>query len=373
MSTLHICNTFFEWELENPTPLDLSEAFAQHVVFKQLQFLPVLYGKEKDGVLVCETPNPEYLLSLPFTPPTLHLLSDKKKLPFNLATAIEDDKSTQPFDFKQIQSWGPSLLIAKWAKKHTLNYSMPPWEIVKQVHSKQFSFEQGSKLPQARLLNQATDATEWLSQVKGKKVLKTCFGTSGKGHLIIDEKSDKNKILSFLQKEWNKSLPVIAEPWVERILDFSTQWLIEEGGKILYLGSTLCKNNPRGQYESSEVGNEEHLFGSYLKFLQQHQEFVIPVLKTMQNLGWFGHVGIDAFIYQEDEIATLHPLVEINARKTMGFVALMLQQHHFPGETVSISYSHNTAGYLPSSTISSKLKKSVFRHNLAVSKKDTLK
>lgn len=81
--TLHIANTFFEWELENTASIDLTEAFAQHPIFKQLQFLPCLYANPQDVVLVSEIPNPEYLASLPFATPSLHLLSSKEKLHLN--------------------------------------------------------------------------------------------------------------------------------------------------------------------------------------------------------------------------------------------------------------------------------------------------
>ncbi len=350
MTTLHIANTFFEWELENAAPLDLAEAFAQHAVFNQLQFLPLLYASPKDRVLISNTADPLYLSTLHFNTPSLYCLSNEEKIPI-----------------KHIESWGPSLLIARWAKKHALNYCTPDWDIVKQVHSKQFSFEQGAKLPQAKLLFNETHYEQWLSEIKGKKVLKSCFGTSGKGHLIIDEKSNEEKrIFSFLQKEWNKNLPVIAEPWVERFLDFSTQWIIEKEGTLSYVGATLCKNTQRGQYESNIVGDEELLFDSDIEFLEEHKHIVLPVLETMKKRGWFGHLGIDAFVYKQEGKKTLHPLVEINARKTMGFVALMIQKHHFPKEIVQISYTQNTSGHLPSYITSSKGKTTFFKRNLQI-------
>jgi predicted ATP-grasp superfamily ATP-dependent carboligase len=68
----------------------------------------------------------------------------------------------------------------------------------------------------------------------------------------------------------------------------------------------------------------------------------------MISLGYFGNVGIDAMLYGSP--VTLHPIVEINARKTMGWVALEVQKRHFPNQTLTLSYAKNSAeGWLPSS------------------------
>ena len=63
MSKLFLANTSFELELENPS-LDLKTIFQKHPNFLQLQFLPVLFAKEKDYVVVTAYPPDEYLLSL---------------------------------------------------------------------------------------------------------------------------------------------------------------------------------------------------------------------------------------------------------------------------------------------------------------------
>ena len=58
----------------------------------------------------------------------------------------------------------------------------------------------------------------------------------------------------------------------------------------------------------------------------------------MLCLGYFGNVGIDAMVYRSENGPQLHPIVEINARKTMGFAALELQKRHFPNKTITLSF-----------------------------------
>ncbi len=353
---IHIANTFFEWELEKQPNCSLSEAFFQHPIFVQLQFLPMLYAEASEGVLVTALPPPEYittLQALDIPPPRMCTLLDP---------AIAN--------FKEIEAWGASQLIAEFADRHNLIYLMPQWDVVRHVNSKRFSFESSPKLLGAEMLHNEGQAKQWLGSFEGKKVIKTCYGVSGKGHLIIDDPCFPwEKIKAFLQREWKQELPVIAEPWVARVLDFSTQWKIEKEKQISYIGSTLCQNDSRGQYRYNLVGDEKTLFGSHEYFLHQHIQIVKPILSNMANLGFFGNVGIDAMLYimpENPEEILLHPVVEINARKTMGWAGLKLQKKHFPQNILRFSYTQTAKGYLPQSLIAKSGKVIHFQRNLTI-------
>jgi len=343
MPKLHIANAFFEWELEAEPKVSLREAFLQHPIYLQLQFLPVLYA---DGpVLLTDAPSPEYWTVL-----------QGHGIDIPVHFTLDDDVMCDA-----IESWGPSQLIAEWAAVHDISYSIPDWRIVKEVNSKRFSFENSPKLLHAVLLTEETQAKAWLRSFPGPKVLKSCFGVSGRGHLLIED-LPWERIVRFLHAEWKKELPVIAEPWVERLLDFSTQWEIHR--QIVYLGSTICQNDGRGQYQYNEVGDENVIFGKWLPFLIEHRKQVEPLLTAMANRGFFGNVGIDAMIYGTADNPVLHPVVEINARKTMGWVALVFQQRYFPHAKVQLRYMNEVDGYLPNSLVLKNGKRVSFSKNL---------
>lgn len=332
MSILHICNTFFDFELfKTPFP-PLENAFDQHEVFLQLQFLPFLYGSKEDGVVVSFIPENSFwkqLEDLNISPPQLHLTQEEKFPPL-----------------EYLNVWGHSPTIAKWADKKKLSYQMPPWSIVQLVNSKEFSF-QACPLPGGKLIFNEGELREWLKTIKGNKVLKTCFGTAGLGHLIFDE--EDSKVIAFAQKEWRENRPVIGEPWMKRILDFSTQWEIAKTKEIKKIGVTLCENDLQGRYRQNTVGNLAKLFGAHLRKVEEHEEFVQKVLSKIASVGYFGNVGIDAMIYEmENGTTKLHPIVEINARKTMGFVTLAIQQKHFPGKDLQLAFTKEETGLLPS-------------------------
>jgi hypothetical protein len=346
MGKLHIANTFFEWELENARSVSLREAFLQHPIFLQLQFLPVVYGGAEDAMLISDEPGQEYWNALNVKPPSRFTLEE------------------YPKDL-EIESWGPSQLIASWAKSRGLNYFIPPWEVVKEVNSKRFSFEHTPKLPGAEILFNESQAKQWLESFPGSKVLKTCYGVSGKGHFII-ENEGWERISAFLQGEWEKNLPVIAEPWVDRILDFSTQWLIDRNGQVSYVGSTICKNDRRGQYQHNEVGDEKTLFGDKLSYLAEHRQKAEPILHIIASKGFFGNVGIDAMLYGHSNNTHLQPIVEINARKTMGWAAIAFQKRHFPKNKIRFRFVQGEQGFLPKFLVLKPAKKVTFQRNLLI-------
>lgn len=304
MLFLHIANTNFEAELAANRPTTVAALIQSHPIFMQLQFLPLLYAEPGDGIAVTHAPSPFF--------PGCHLLEENH------------------FPYERVESWGASPSIAIWAEKK-LAYAMPDWEVVKLVNSKAFSFSQSEKLPGGALVHSMDELEKWEHLTKGPKVLKSCFGVSGKGHLFLPSPH----MQKFAEQEFKAGRPIIAESWVERKLDFSTQWMIHPDQKIDYLGATICINDQRGQYNSNRVGDLPLLFGKYFPFLEQHQEKVFPILQKMGALGYFGNVGIDAMIWGDDK---LQPVVEINARKTMGWIALENAKRRFPKQTIALSY-----------------------------------
>jgi hypothetical protein len=297
MSRLHICNTFFEEELATSKRQNLKEWLRSHPAILQLQYLPLLYAAPDDLILVSDLPsNPD---------PRLHLLDDP-----TLEGEIED--------------WGASLTIKNWAISRGLKYEIPDWDVVREINSKAFSFTESPKLPNAQLLKTHDEVRAWIETTPGPKVLKTLFGTAGRGHFHVGSPRKTNE------------LPLIGEPWVDRLFDFSTQW---KDGELL--GVTVFENEPNGTYKETRTGNPEDLFGPYFWALEEHLFHARPILKKIQEKGFFGHLGIDAYVYRLGDKLHLQPIVEINGRKTMSWAALKLNKKHF-------RYERACDGALPS-------------------------
>lgn len=262
-----------------------------HPVVLQLQFLPLLYAEPEDKILVTDLP-------------------EKKDSRFCLY-----DNAPQNLP---IEHWGPSLAIQHFAKNHHIDYTIPDWEVVRKINSKVFSFTESPKLPGAKLLESQEEIEEWIRLTPDPKIIKTPFGSAGSGHI----KSTNVKRLYIA--------PLIGEPWVERVLDFSTQW---DSGKLI--GVTIFENEPNGTYKGTYVGDVPKWA------LDEHLKIASPLIQKIGQMGYSGNIGIDAFIYLWEGEKRVHPVVEINARKTMSWVALKVPEKR-------LTFTHAPQGLLPS-------------------------
>lgn len=330
MKAIHLANTDFEFELADSRSVTIEQALTQIPLCLQLQFMPLLYARTDEGIAVTALPSADFIDHLL----QLGLWRSKNDLP----SFIPLDTSLQ---FKQIPciSWGFSKRVHAWASDRDLFYPIPDWEIVKRVNSKLFSFlENPSLLEGAALLWNEKELKDWLKNGQKNRVLKTCFGLSGRGNYCLQPHTSFSQIQAFCLKEWQCERPIIAEPWLDRVLDFSTQWEIEPQGPIQFIGATVFKADAKGTYLGTQAGPEECLFKDYLPFLQQHKQLIYPVLQKIAALGFFGSIGIDAFVYRQEKELYLRPLVEINGRKTMSVAALQFQKRWFPEQFIQLAF-----------------------------------
>ena len=255
MPHLHLANTCFETEMEMTSPQPIDRILEQHEVFLQLQFLPFLYGSQDDGVVVTQVPDESYwehLKSLSISPPHHHLL-----------------RQSDPFPYERLESWGSSPNVAQWAKSHAVRYESPSFDLVRKVHSKAYAFEYAPQLPGSALLRDHIQLKKWLMDHQTHPIVfKTCFGTAGRGHMVVDPQKPVEiaRLINFLQKEWRAGRSIVAQPWMERVLDFSTQWKITPEKECVFLGATICETDERGQYRGNWVGDTPTLFGEHLSY-----------------------------------------------------------------------------------------------------------
>jgi len=307
---IHVCNAFFEQEVSGQIHSDLKTAFSDHPIFALLQLLPLLYAAPDEGVVVNAKPEAEFFQQskLPM-PRSLYFLDE----PLPSGSVIVD--------------WGASRLIKKWAEEQGASYDLPKWEVVEKLSSKLFSFEK-SPLPGARRLFHPDEIEKLAREIQGPFVIKDCLENAGRGHFFLKPGQPLNR--QALSAFVARGHPLIAEPWVQRVIDFSTQWEITPAKEIRYLGLTICHSDSFGKYLASEVGNPSFSFDPKI-----YEE----LLEEIAELGFFGNLGIDAMIYKTKQGEALQKIVEINPRKTMGYVALEMQKRHFLGKHLTLSFS----------------------------------
>ncbi|MBJ7448844.1 MAG: hypothetical protein JHC93_00615 [Parachlamydiales bacterium] len=324
MHFTHLANTFFEEEIAGLVNKNLQSTICCAPLALLLQFLPIIYAKKADSLIVTHQPMQDYIahMSKYFDGPDI--------------MTLETVRSQQ-----NLNLWAPSQLIEKWAFKKGHVYDYPAWNLAKQLQSKLFCYHNTKRPLGSSLLHTMQDIDHWKNSVKGPLLLKKVWGTAGRGHCLI---KDDSKWTEFAKKELMASGVLIGEPFLNRRLDFSTQWMIEKEGSILYLGAVLQKNTPLGNYRASIVDDEDKLFGEDKHLFDSHRSYALDLLKKIRGMGFWGHIGLDAMIVDKDGLI---PVVEINLRKTMGYVALMAQRNHFPHQRVTMSFNEGDIPLLP--------------------------
>ena len=157
-------------------------------------------------------------------------------------------------------------------------------------------------------------------------VVKANFGMSARERILGRGTPPSPQAVQWVQKQLAENGAVYFEPWVDRIEEVGVQFTVPKEGEPLLEGITPLLTDQLGTYRGSR-------FRGISCQLARSDEFA-PVLdvvtravQRIQQLGYFGPLGIDAMRYRtaEGEIRW-RPLQDINARLTMGRLALGLRR-----------------------------------------------
>lgn len=224
------------------------------------------------------------------------------------------------------------------------------------VHDKAFSFEAAVELgyePRAlRGLSACFDAAllgdaeraldqierrlgEWPTWTAGRFVLKPRFGSSGRGRV-------SGTIAELDRAAVARNLPRLAarggailEPWLDRVADLSAGLYLDgrvagEGDALTLLGCLEAINSDAGVPigHMGEVDSRGRVF-SGRRYEEELREAAATLARRAQGLGYAGPCGLDALIFRMDDAEAeprfvLRPVVEFNARFTLGIVAIGL-------------------------------------------------
>lgn len=276
------------------------------------------------------------LLALLAGPETLVLrevLSPGKPLAGQLSTTSGKTLTLEQAQSFQYLPWGLTPCTRAEAAPLRPAYPWPTHEAVCRVQSRVFSLalEQRleSALPGSALITDLPSLTRACAQHAQPFVLKHPFGVAGRAR-VFGHPAEGG--LSAGALRWCEKVlahhPLVLEPWVERVQDFGTQFWIPEQGAPLWLGTLELLNEANGTFR-----------GHRLPALAPEQlptgliECSLKVCEAARQAGYWGPLGIDSFTFRHAEGIRLRPVVELNARLTMGMVALGLAQQ-LPPERV---------------------------------------
>lgn len=167
--------------------------------------------------------------------------------------------------------------------------------------------------------------SRWPASLRESFTLKPRFGSSGRGR-VKGRGGRLDDAGAAALPRLSRRGGAVLEPWLARVEDLSAQAFVDESGRAHFLGSTRQVMTPAGVW----LGNLTHLEDDgTLRAGSSHDDAleraVLLVAERAAHEGFRGSLGLDAFLYRtaEGEVRW-RPVVEVNARFTMGLVTLGL-------------------------------------------------
>ena len=170
-------------------------------------------------------------------------------------------------------------------------------------------------------------------------VVKAAFGAAGGRRILVDSPDLPAHRRRWLEAILQEGGTVVVEPWLDRVLDLSAQYEVEEDGSVRLVGITRFLTSPGGRFQGVVLhGLAAGLDEETRRFLYGDGRDGRRLQRLCRRLGedlgrrlppdFRGPLGVDALVYRDraDGGLRLKPVVELNPRLTMGRVGLALQK-----------------------------------------------
>ena len=320
---------------------------SEQTLAEDLEMLILAWSRRDDIALLRVPPGKEHLARL-------------KKAGFDLPEIVDhmDQAACKELADRKLGglrpwAWSPdaAVVLAPYAENVSANV---PWQLAESTPAIFFSKEIGTRLECKLELSEGvgifccdidqimTELAERLPQ--GDVLLKAAFACAGRGHLRILQNSQPEESRPWIQNTLAKHGGMMVEPWLERVLDFSSLYEIgvaeaaeNESPDVVakWIGMTRMENDAAGRFLGTivhpkwgsdlDVDLREFLFRErkVTQFYRQTLPEILPEILP----GYLGPVGVDAMVFRTPEGGFgLRHVVELNVRMTMGRVALELHK-----------------------------------------------
>lgn len=179
---------------------------------------------------------------------------------------------------------------------------------------------------------------ELLGSGHAEVVLKAGLSAAGRHRTWVRSPPAVGDLAGFFAAE---NVVVVIEPWRERLLDLGV--LIDTRREAPVIETLRFFTDGRGQYKGHLLGprfsgvskalrdflfrpSDDHPDGAFHAL----EERALEVARALEAEGYQGPASIDAMVYRAEGRLVLEPVVEVNPRHTMGFIARALSKHLAP-------------------------------------------
>jgi uncharacterized ferritin-like protein (DUF455 family) len=175
-------------------------------------------------------------------------------------------------------------------------------------------------------------------------VVKEVLGLAGSNAMRLFEPEILESHRRWITNAVENHRQLVVEPWLERELDFSVQLEMSDDGLKL-CGYTGLINDAKGQFHGNVAapGHQKKIPANLIALFPEppdiaqrlhalYADIFATLEEELRRVNYHGPVGIDAFAYRDaGEKIRLKPIVEINARYTMGRLTVELMKRVAPG------------------------------------------
>jgi hypothetical protein len=319
----HITNSQFEHQWQNS-----SQPFYDHDLEMKISYLCSLHMPSSHSAYLPR------LFNSPQERPSFHpiiRLRNSEDISHHLEEWLADSK---PLYF-----WGFSPQAIAWANTHKKKIaSYPSLECIQMIHNKRWIEQLRGPLDlNLSIISWITHKDQLEQAIKlypmQTWMIKRAMHAAGRGNYLLPKGSIIPRTL-IRWLDWDGGL--LLQPFLERIVDFSSLWYISFEGSICKLGLTRMIVNNQGHYQGCILGEQNSLFGDYLELLEVHFTQAYQILKKSHQEGYFGFIGLDAFIYKTSSKALSTTVIEINARQTLAMHLESIRRTFLP-QTLAIA------------------------------------
>ena len=292
-----------------------------------LDYLPVLWAEEGDYVLVENVSSAKQH--------ALRLQRYGKQVQFIDKNDVE--RLSEQIDHVMPWGWDSSVKfqLGQLGVKESVLPEYKTLIDIRQLSNRQFSSavlrDVQKELSNPILLGKATyiDSIVELESVFqriGKAVIKAPWSSSGRGVRYVDT------VLDAALANWSKNViktqgGIMIEPYYNKVKDFGVEFYADADG-VHYAGLSVF-HTVNGAYVGNILADEAEKHSTLSTYVSN--ELLHEVISDLEQLltnhlrgVYSGPLGVDMMIVAAEEGFMLHPVVEINLRRTMGHVALSL-------------------------------------------------
>ncbi|MCL1936908.1 MAG: hypothetical protein FWF52_00745 [Candidatus Azobacteroides sp.] len=249
---------------------------------------------------------------------------------------------------QRVDLWGISPqsieLFEKLNKAYDLHWQIPEWKPEYAALGNRF-FAHGilsfliSTYPEIeeeilpQLFSNIDEIEHYLVLCQKQQLVKSPYSSSGRGLVWLPpgklSRSEKQIISGMLKKQSCVSI----ENALDKQFDFSMHFENDDERTVRFIGYSIFQTHTKGAYEKSFLSAQDELekrIATFIevKLLNSIQKAFVEIIGEKYAPFYKGNIGVDMMIYQSGNRYRLHPCIEINMRKSMGYLAIRLQENY---------------------------------------------